>query len=109
MNRRSFIKLSLSGGALALAGWYPTFIERNIVQVNRYKIPIPNLPLSFQGFTLAHVTDVHLGSLVSPLFVEEIVHQTNSLIRMPLFVPAIMSMKEIRLKKSIKYGLFYPS
>lgn len=79
MNRRSFLKSALSGGALALAGSYPIFIERNIVQVNRYKIPIPNLPLSFHGFTLAHVTDVHLGYLVSPSFVEEIVQRTNSL------------------------------
>lgn len=49
------------------------------MQVNRYKIPIPNLPLSFHGFTLAHVTDVHLGFLVSPSFVEEIVYRTNRL------------------------------
>lgn len=79
MNRRAFLKLALSGGTLALVGSYPIFIERNIVQVNRYKIPIPNLPLSFHGFTLAHLTDVHLGALVSPSFVEEIVHRTNRL------------------------------
>ncbi|MCK9622732.1 MAG: metallophosphoesterase [Methylobacter sp.] len=79
MNRRSFIKSAFSGGAFVLAGSYPIFIERNIVQVNRYKIPIPNLPLSFHGFTLAHLTDIHLGFLVPPSFVEEIVHRTNRL------------------------------
>lgn len=79
MNRRSFLKLALSTGAVVLVGSYPIFIERNLVQLNRYKIPIPNLPLSFHGFTLAHLTDVHLGALVSPSFVEEIVHRANRL------------------------------
>lgn len=79
MNRRSFLKLALSTGAAVLVGSYPIFIERNLVQLNRYKIPIPNLPLSFHGFTLAHLTDVHLGALVSPSFVEEIVNRANRL------------------------------
>lgn len=79
MNRRSFLKLALSGCTLALVGSYPIFIERNIVQVNRYRIPLPNLPLPFHGFTLAHLTDVHLGALSPPSFVEEIVHRTNRL------------------------------
>jgi predicted MPP superfamily phosphohydrolase len=79
MNRRNFLKSAFSGGAFILAGSYPVFIERNIVQINRYKIPVPNLPLSFHGFTLAHLTDIHLGFLVSEAFVEEIVQRTNSL------------------------------
>jgi predicted MPP superfamily phosphohydrolase len=79
MNRRDFLKSAFSGSAIILAGSYPVFIERNIVQVNRYKIPVPNLPLSFHGFTLAHLTDIHLGFLVSEAFVEEIVQRTNSL------------------------------
>jgi len=79
MNRRNFLKSAFSSGAIILAGSYPVFIERNIVQVNRYMIPVPNLPLSFHGFTLAHLTDIHLGFLVSEAFVEEIVQRTNSL------------------------------
>jgi hypothetical protein len=47
--------------------------------VNRYKIPIANLPPSFHGFTLAQITDLHLGFLVSESFVEGIVHRTNKL------------------------------
>ena len=71
--------MSLYGGAVALVGSYPILIERNIVQVNRYKIPIENLPLSFHGFTLAQLTDLHLGFLVSESFVEGIVQRTNGL------------------------------
>ena len=79
MNRRKFLKISLIGGVTALLGSYPVLIERNIVQVNRYKIPIANLPSSFHGFTLAQITDLHLGFLVSESFVEGIVHRTNKL------------------------------
>ena len=79
MNRRKFLKISLIGGVTALLGSYPVLIERNIVQVNRYKIPIANLPPSFHGFTLAQITDLHLGFLVSESFVEGIVHRTNKL------------------------------
>ena len=79
MNRRTFLKFAFYGGATALIGSYPVFIERNIVQVNRYKIPIANLPPSFHGFTIAQLTDLHLGFLVSESFVQGIVHRTNSL------------------------------
>jgi len=54
-------------------------IERTVVRVNRYRIPIIDLPPVFQGFTLAHLTDLHLGFLVSETFVEEIVRRTNGL------------------------------
>lgn len=79
MNRRAFLKFMLYGGAVAIVGSYPVLIERNIVYVNRYKIPIDNLPPSFHGFTLAQLTDVHIGFLVSESFVEGIVHRTNRL------------------------------
>jgi hypothetical protein len=79
MNRRKFLKFALYGGACALLGSYPVLIERNIVYVNRYKVPIANLPSSFHGFTLAQLTDLHLGFLVSESFVEGIIHRTNRL------------------------------
>jgi len=79
MNRRKFLKSTLYSSAFALVGFYPIFIERKTVLVNRYKIPIANLPSTFHGFTLAHLTDIHLGSFVSESFVERIVHMTNAL------------------------------
>lgn len=79
MNRRTFLKLAACGGAAALVGCYSVLIERTIVQVNRYRVPITNLPPAFHGFTLAQLTDLHLGFLVSESFVEEVVHRTNEL------------------------------
>ncbi len=79
MNRRMFLKTTLLGAGCALVGSYPVFIERNRVQVNRYRVPVEHLPPAFNGFTIAHLTDVHLGPLVSPAFVSGIVHKTNAL------------------------------
>jgi predicted MPP superfamily phosphohydrolase len=79
MNRRTFLKYAAYGGLAALAGSYPVFIERQIVHVNRYQVAIPNLPSSFHGFTLAQLTDLHLGFLVSESFVEGIIDRTNRL------------------------------
>ncbi len=80
MNRRKFIKkLSMYAGAVALIGSYPVFIERNIITINRYKIVLDDLPDSFDGFTIAHLTDLHLGTLVSESFIEGVVSRTNNL------------------------------
>ncbi len=80
MNRRRFLKYSLyTGGAAALAGSYPTCIERNILTTNYYKIIIPDLPTAFNGFSIAHLTDIHFGLFVSKSFVEKIVRKTNRL------------------------------
>lgn len=79
MNRRAFLKLSVSAGTIALLGSYPIFIERNIVTINKYQIFLNELPESFNGYTIAHLTDMHLGALVSESFIKGVVDKTNIL------------------------------
>lgn len=79
LSRRTFLQYGFCGGAAALLSSYPFLIERNIVQVNRYRVPVAGLPPSFNGFTLAHLTDLHHGPLVSDAFIRNVVHKTNSL------------------------------
>lgn len=79
MNRRSFLKHSLLAGTTLLTASYSTFIERNIVQINHYTIPISNLPPSFHGFRIAHLTDLHYGFLVSQSFLKGVITKTNAL------------------------------
>ncbi len=63
MNRRTFLKFALYAGATALLGSYTVLIERNIVLVNRYKIPIANLPPSLSLVLSGHT---HGGQVVVP-------------------------------------------
>jgi predicted MPP superfamily phosphohydrolase len=79
MNRRNFLKFACYGGAAALLASYPVFIERNLVQINRYRVPVPFLPSSFHGFRVVHLTDLHLGLFVSESFIENVVKRTNDL------------------------------
>lgn len=79
MERRKFLKLGLFGGIGILISSYPVFIERYIIRVNTYSIPVPNLPEEFNGFRIVHLTDLHLGFLVPDFLIEYVVNKANSL------------------------------
>src|SRR4030042_1395773 len=80
MNRRQFLKRALWGGAAtALVGTYPFFIERYIVGVNKYTIPVPNLPHEFDGLRVIHLTDLHYGPLMPLAILVEVIQKTNEL------------------------------
>jgi predicted MPP superfamily phosphohydrolase len=76
ISRRTFLTLAITG---TVAVCYPVFIERQLVQINRYQIRVAGLPAPFKGFTIAHLTDIHLGLLVSDSFVKNVVKKTNLL------------------------------
>ncbi len=79
MNRRQFLRVSALTAGLAIVPLFAEiFTERYQVQVNRYRIPIPNLPPQFNGFTIVHLTDLHYG-LVPKSFVHNVVNKANSL------------------------------
>ena len=79
VSRRKFLKLGLSCGIGALVASNPFFIERHIFQVNTYRIPVPNLPPKFDGYTIAQLTDLHYGLFMPQTVVEKIIHKTNTL------------------------------
>lgn len=67
---------TFAGGA-TLLGVYSVFIERYLVQINEYEVPVAHLPPAFEGYRIAHLTDLHLGLLVSRQFVKEVVSTVN--------------------------------
>lgn len=80
MNRRQFLKRILWGGAAtALVGTYPLFIERYIITVNHYSIPVPNLPHEFDGLRVIHLTDLHYGPLMPLEILAKVIQKTNEL------------------------------
>jgi hypothetical protein len=72
-NRRTFLKGACFAGAAALLASCPVFIERHLVQRNHYRVPVPLLPKSFNGFRVVHLTDLHMGFLVSRAFIEKVI------------------------------------
>jgi hypothetical protein len=79
VNRRQFLKAATIAAATGLVASYPVFIERYLVKVNRYSIPVPHLPKQFNGFTIAQLTDLHYGALVPLAFLQYVINTTNSI------------------------------
>jgi uncharacterized protein len=79
MNRRQFLRVSAITAAAGIIGCYPVFIERCLVQINRYRITVPKLPHQFDGFTIVQLTDLHYGSLVPLSFLQDVIGMANGL------------------------------
>ena len=81
ISRREFLKLCLAGGAAgALMTSYPFLIERNLILVNTYRVPLRNLPPAFEGFTILQLADLHYrGDKLSELVVDWVVRKANQL------------------------------
>ncbi|MBS4026142.1 MAG: metallophosphoesterase [Clostridia bacterium] len=81
LSRRQLIKLGLvaappllvSGGA-AVSWW-------NMQRLNVYQVDLPvvDLPYDLEGFTITHLSDIHIGILTGRERVEKIVAAANSL------------------------------
>lgn len=61
LTRRSLLGV---GGAVTALGLLDAFgVEPYWLDVNAYDLPVPHLPRSLDGYTIAHVTDAHLSRL----------------------------------------------
>ena len=78
-DRRKFLKTVCFGAGAALLSTYPFFIERYLFQVNTYEIPIPRLPVAFEGFTIVQLTDIHYGFLMPMAAVRHVIKTANAL------------------------------
>jgi predicted MPP superfamily phosphohydrolase len=54
-------------------------IERYLVRFPRLRIVVPRLPKAFDGFRIAHVSDVHYGPLVPAWFIRQLFDRVNRL------------------------------
>lgn len=83
MTRRAFLKwmgaLGVTTGAGALGAAYAWNVEPHQIQVERVQIALPRLPSAFEGMTIAHLSDLHLGPYVSQEHLVTAVRMTNEL------------------------------
>lgn len=63
MNRRSFIKrlVAAVGGLMLFAGLDAFFIERRLLRRCDIAVSLLDMPGAFDGFRIAHFSDVHIG------------------------------------------------
>jgi len=66
--------------ALALAAAAIGFISARLgPRTVRLEIPIANLPPEADGLTIAHLSDVHLGTILGPSFLDRLIERTDEL------------------------------
>jgi predicted MPP superfamily phosphohydrolase len=76
LSRRKFLKLGVFGGMGALTGGYGVSSALQF-EVNTYRIPVPHLPMSFDGFTIVQLTDLHHGFGIPVSVIDRVIHQVN--------------------------------
>ena len=65
---------------MAVAGTlFGAFNARRTAQVKRVDVPIANLPAAFEGFTIAQLSDVHVGPTIRGPYVQALVDRVNAL------------------------------
>lgn len=84
INRRQFLKFMLGASAgaagAALGGSvYTTLIEPQWLSVERIDVPLARLPRDLDGFTIAQLSDLHLGPYVGADEIRAAVAATNQL------------------------------
>jgi hypothetical protein len=80
-SRRRFLYLLAAGAAPVTAtamGVHGT-LTREDLRVREFTVPIANLPPELEGFTIAHVSDLHSGAFCGPRRLGHIAGATNDL------------------------------
>jgi uncharacterized protein len=79
--RRGFLQTAtLAAGALPFAcGGYGFFIGRRQYQVRELTLPVSHWPAGLEGFRIAQLSDIHIGSYMSAADVARVVGMANEL------------------------------
>jgi hypothetical protein len=79
INRRTFLRVAVGTPLVAVsaASAYAHLIEPNNYRVSQTDIFIPDLPESFEGFRIAHLTDIHHSRIVHLSEIQRVVRLTT--------------------------------
>lgn len=69
--------MGAAAGVLGLVASYPVLIERYLIAINHYRIPVPHLPRAFAGLRIVHLSDLHYGALVPMTVIRWVVARAN--------------------------------
>src|SRR5438067_2065104 len=80
-DQQSWIRISAIGvmaltPAITLVGF---FMARRVARVVDVEVPLADLPAPLEGFTIAQISDIHIGPTIKRNFVEAIVERVNRL------------------------------
>ena len=80
ISRRQFVAgLAVLPPLLAISASGYGLIESRKFRIRRLTLPIASLPRELNGFTIAHISDVHVGQWATDAFLDEVVDAANEL------------------------------
>ncbi|HJV44785.1 MAG TPA: hypothetical protein VJ824_03565 [Bacillota bacterium] len=62
-----------------LTGVYSSLIERHWLDIRHVKIPLMDIPSSFNGLTIALFSDIHLGFFYQPKHLSHLIDRIHQL------------------------------
>ncbi|HUP56630.1 MAG TPA: metallophosphoesterase [Bdellovibrionota bacterium] len=81
-SRRAFLRRAIPGGLLGLSTGLAAYGLKQAWHgpvVRRVEVPVPGLPEELVGFTIAQVSDLHVGPTIDREYVEDVVTTVQSL------------------------------
>ena len=76
LRHSSALAVPLLALAMTVLGFWNA---RRTAAVVRIDVPVPNLPIALQGFTMAQISDIHVGPTIKTVYLQRIVDRVNSL------------------------------
>ncbi len=73
-SRISSIAVMAATAVITVAGF---FMARRVAPVVKVDVPVKDLPEAFEGFTIAQISDIHVGPTIKRPFVEKMVARVN--------------------------------
>ncbi|WP_163862903.1 metallophosphoesterase [Myxococcus eversor] len=82
VERRRFLARATAGGALLASGSltsYGMWSAFHPPVVNEVAVRLPGLPKAMDGFSIVHLSDIHVGPVIQRKFMDELVARCNAL------------------------------
>ena len=83
MERRRFLVHSTNFGIISLSGALAGYgfheAHHRAAEIEEITVPIPGLPMEYEGFRIVQFTDIHVGPTIKRKFVERVVAQVDNL------------------------------
>ena len=76
LDRRKFIGIGAATAGSVAVGYWQGSGDPNI---NHQIIRLPNLPKEFVGFKIAQISDLHIGTMIGPDYIESVIRATNAI------------------------------
>ncbi|QSQ11109.1 metallophosphoesterase [Myxococcus landrumensis] len=114
VERRRFLARVSAGGAALAAGGLSGYGMWNAFHppvVNEVAVRLPGLPRELDGYTIVHLSDIHVGPIIQRRFMDELVARCNALHpdlvaitgdlvdgNVPTLGPSVAALRELRTR-----------